>query len=256
MKRVITAVVLAPFITYAVLWGNHYLFLTVLTSIAMLCFWEFRSIVAGHGLEPPHLAAFAAGLVIMLAPLDVMLPTALALVFLALALRLDNLSKALPSAACAVLGLLYVFGTWRTAAELRAISPWWLFFALALNWFGDSAAYYTGRAFGKHKLAPQVSPGKTWEGTAGSLVASIVFGIVYAHYLLPDVSLPFAAAIAAAGNIAGQLGDLVESAMKRGGGLKDSGTLLPGHGGWLDRVDSSLFSVPTVYLLITHTVKQ
>jgi phosphatidate cytidylyltransferase len=115
---------------------------------------------------------------------------------------------------------------------------------------GDTAALYAGRAFGKHKLAPRISPGKTWEGSVASVIASVAVGAIYAHYFIPASPLWLALALGAAGNIAGQIGDLAESAMKRGAGVKDSGTSLPGHGGWLDRIDATLFSVPTVYALL------
>ena len=126
----------------------------------------------------------------------------------------------------------------------------WLMFALLLSWAGDTAALYIGRAFGRHKLAPRLSPAKSWEGAAGSVAAGVLAGGVYSYYLLPGVPLRWVLALAAAGNVAGQVGDLCESALKRGAGVKDSGTLLPGHGGWLDRIDSSLFSVPVVYALL------
>ena len=252
MKRVLTGLILAPLITYAVLAGPLWMFLAVLWAIAFLCFWEFRGIVAAHGLEAPGPAAFVAGLAILAAPAEFVLPVLFALLFLSLALRGNDLAKYLPSAGALILGLFYVFGSWRMASELRGRNPYWLFFALALNWVGDTAAYYTGRAMGRHKLAPGISPGKTLEGSAASILASVVFGIVFARFLLPGVTGWEAAVVAAAGNLAGQLGDLAESAMKRGAGLKDSGNLLPGHGGWLDRVDSSLFSVPTVFVIVTR----
>jgi phosphatidate cytidylyltransferase len=121
---------------------------------------------------------------------------------------------------------------------------------MLLSWAGDTAALWVGRPFGMHKMAPRVSPGKSWEGAAGSVAGSMLVGGVYAHYLIPQASVVQALGLAAAGNIAGQLGDLCESALKRGAGMKDSGTRLPGHGGWLDRLDSSLFSVPVVYALL------
>jgi phosphatidate cytidylyltransferase len=95
-----------------------------------------------------------------------------------------------------------------------------------------------------------VSPAKTWEGAVGSVAGGLLAGAVYAHYLIPSAPLFEVLLLAAAGNIAGQVGDLCESAMKRGAGVKDSGTTLPGHGGWLDRIDSSLFSIPVVYALV------
>ena len=127
-----------------------------------------------------------------------------------------------------------------------------MLFALAINWLGDTFAFYAGSAFGKHKMAPRVSPAKSWEGAAASLVSGIVFGSAFIQYKFPAVGLGRAIVLCAAANIAGQMGDLAESAFKRGAGVKDSGNLLPGHGGWLDRVDSSLFAVPVVYWLLSQ----
>jgi len=109
---------------------------------------------------------------------------------------------------------------------------------------------YAGKTWGRHKLAPVVSPNKTWEGAIASMLASTIGGALYAHYLLPMTALLIALAIAASGNLAGQFGDLAESALKRRAGVKDSGSSLPGHGGWLDRIDAALFAVPMVYLLV------
>jgi phosphatidate cytidylyltransferase len=131
--------------------------------------------------------------------------------------------------------------------RLRDANVHWLFFALALCWAGDITAFYVGRAFGHHKLAPVVSPGKSWEGAIGSAFGSMLFGVVYMRYFVRDLPWWQVALIALAGNIASQFGDLAESAMKRGAGLKDSGDLLPGHGGLLDRLDASLFALPVVY---------
>jgi phosphatidate cytidylyltransferase len=120
-------------------------------------------------------------------------------------------------------------------------------YGLLLNWVGDIGAYYIGRPFGKHKLAPRVSPKKSWEGSIASVFTSAVVGTFYLQRFLPIVPLWQAAALSVAANIAGQLGDLAESAMKRGAHVKDSGVILPGHGGLLDRVDSTLFALPVIY---------
>ena len=252
MRRIATAAILIPLVTYVAGWGNRYLFLAVLATVAVLCFREFCTIVARHNIDPPGPAGYAAGLVLLVAPqADVRLLTVVALAALALALQSKDLGRGLPRAAALLLGVMYVFGTWRMGAELRAISPYWLLFALVLNWIGDTAAFYVGRRFGRHKLAPRLSPAKSWEGSIASVTASAVFGVFYLGWLMPEMPVALSLALAVAGNVAGQLGDLVESAMKRGAGLKDSGNLLPGHGGWLDRVDSSMFSMPAVYLLLT-----
>jgi phosphatidate cytidylyltransferase len=155
-----------------------------------------------------------------------------------------------------MLGVAYVFGCWRFAIELHVISPFWLLFAVSLNWVGDTAAYLVGRRFGRHRLAPAASPNKSWEGSVASVLASVGYAALYFRWVYPHCGVPYLAVlgIAAVANMAGQMGDLAESALKRGAGLKDSGTLLPGHGGWLDRVDSTLFALPTVYLLVARFV--
>jgi len=169
---------------------------------------------------------------------------------MAVGLRQTDFSKTIPGAATALLGVIYIFGAWRCALALRLINPHWLMIALLVSWAGDTAALYVGRTLGRHKLAPRVSPSKTWEGSIGSVIGGVLAAGIYAHYLIPAAA-PWAVwAVAAAGNIAGQVGDLCESAFKRGAGMKDSGTTLPGHGGWLDRIDSSLFSIPVVYALL------
>jgi phosphatidate cytidylyltransferase len=147
-------------------------------------------------------------------------------------------------------GAIYIGGAWLCAFCLRAIKPHWLLFALLLCWAGDTAAYYVGKNFGRHKLAPVISPGKTWEGSIASVIGGVLVGAIYAYLLIPAATLAWVLIVAAAGNIAGQIGDLVESAYKRWGGVKDSGSSLPGHGGWLDRIDSCLLAIPMVYALV------
>lgn len=150
----------------------------------------------------------------------------------------------------ALAGAVYIGGAWLCAFNLRVVNPHWLLFAFLLCWAGDTAALYIGKTFGRHKLAPKISPGKTWEGAIASVAGGVLAGAIYAHYLIPAATLTTVLLFAAAGNIAGQIGDLAESAYKRWGGVKDSGSSLPGHGGWLDRIDSSLFGIPIVYALV------
>jgi phosphatidate cytidylyltransferase len=162
-------------------------------------------------------------------------------------MREEDLTRALPRGALLVTGILYVFGCWKCARPLRELNPHWLMYGLLVNWVGDIGAYYIGSRFGKHKLAPRVSPKKSWEGSIASAFTSTVVGTLYLQRFLPAVPWWQAATLSVAANIAGQLGDLAESAMKRGAHVKDSGGILPGHGGLLDRVDSTLFALPVIY---------
>lgn len=252
MKRLLTALVLIPLITYVVIWSPLEVFVVVLTAVALLCYIEYDSIVGAHRIQKPGLLGMMAGLIVLLAPGGgIPLVAGVALVGMAWALRALDLRGELARSGAMVLGVAYVFGSWRCCLELRAISSYWLFLAISLNWVGDSAAMFAGRTFGRNKLAPTISPGKTWEGSIASAVASVLFGMIFSHFVLPGTSLWLVALVTLFANIAGQIGDLAESALKRGAGMKDSGTMLPGHGGWLDRVDSTMFAVPTAYGLLS-----
>jgi phosphatidate cytidylyltransferase len=219
--------------------------------VALICYYEYAGIAAAYGFGSLGPVGYAVGLWLLLSGEEGLLVlTLLVLSVLALSLRLEDLAKSLPRAALLLAGVVYIFGCWRYAVLLRNSSPYWLLFALALSWVGDIAAYYVGRSLGRHRLAPRVSPKKSWEGSAASVAASVLFGWLFLRWVLPQVPAWHAVAMAALGNAAGQLGDLVESAIKRGAGVKDSGTILPGHGGFLDRVDSTLFALPVVYLYL------
>jgi phosphatidate cytidylyltransferase len=250
MKRVITALGLIAIAAYLIGWAPTPLFIAGALSFGVLCYWEYGGLVVENAIPRPGIAGWLTGLVIVFFP-EFTLPgvSILLLCSFVVALRRDNLREVLPQVAAAFMGAFYAFAPWRFAIDLRAISPHLLFFALALNWVGDSAAYYVGRRFGKHKLAPVVSPGKSWEGASASALGAVAFGVLYLGHFVPQIPWWQVALIAALASAAGQLGDLAESALKRGAGVKDSGNLLPGHGGILDRVDSSLFALPVVYVL-------
>lgn len=253
MTRILTALILIPTFCYLVLWAPQWAFLSAVAAVAVLCFYEYAGLTARYKIEKPGVFGYVAGLLILLLPeRDAAFFVLIAILGMALALRSRELAGLLGSAASLLLGVAYVFGSLRCGIDLRAISPYWLFFGLSLNWAGDIAALYFGRWLGRHKLAPRVSPAKSWEGAAASLAASVIYGALYFPRLLPSVPLAEGLGLAALANIAGQFGDLCESALKRGAGVKDSGTLLPGHGGWLDRVDSSLFALPVVYFVVSN----
>ena len=243
MKRVLTALVLFPFAIYAIFFAPPPVFIGIVVLMAVLCYYEYATIVSAHWIGYPI------GLLVIL---NFPYARLLGLVLLTVALAERELSKVIPVAGATALGVLYVFAGWRCAVDLHASGVHWLLFALAVNWVGDIAAFYVGRAIGKHKLAPRISPAKSWEGTIGSLVAAVLFGYAFFRYIQPGIPLVHMLALAVVANAAGQIGDLAESAIKRGAGVKDSSTLLPGHGGFLDRLDSSLFTMPVVYYYLTY----
>ncbi len=248
MKRVLTAAALVPLVVYVVLGANSWIFLGVVFTVAYLSWREYDSIAARYGFGAPGILGAVAGYLFLAWQNDTWLLLALvALAAMALAMRAEDLVHALPNAALLLMGVAYIFGGWKCAILLREINPHWLMFGLLVNWAGDVGAFYAGRRLGRHRLAPRVSPAKSWEGAAASVVASVLFAGAYLMYFMGGRAIAHAIGITVAANIAGQFGDLAESAMKRGAGVKDSGTILPGHGGFLDRVDSTLFALPVVY---------
>ena len=127
----------------------------------------------------------------------------------------------------------------------------WIVFTLATTWLGDTCAYFTGRSFGKTPLAPRLSPKKTWEGSIGGFFGAIITAIAVSALFGLPMSLPLTIALGALAGVLGPIGDLAESHIKRQLGVKDAGSILPGHGGMLDRIDSILFMVPVMFYIIT-----
>ena len=147
-----------------------------------------------------------------------------------------------------VIGWLVLLPICLAMYQLREISPMLLLGIMATVWIADTAAYFSGRAFGKHKLAAAISPGKTWEGVAGALLAVFVYALIW-HQMANDESLSdFLIPLLIVLAVLGVIGDLFESMMKRQAGLKDSGNILPGHGGILDRIDALTSTLPVAML--------
>lgn len=151
-----------------------------------------------------------------------------------------------------LVGFVVLVPTSLALVHLRALGPWVMLAVMAVVWVADIAAYFSGRAFGRHKLAPSISPGKTWEGAIGAVVAVLLFG--FGVLTWQGASNPGGAMVVAAGLVLWTaisiIGDLFESLLKRQAGLKDSGTILPGHGGILDRIDSLTSTLPLVALFV------
>jgi phosphatidate cytidylyltransferase len=251
MKRILTAAALIPIVVYVVLWANFWVFFAVLVTVAFLCYREFDAVAEAYGFGPPGPLGYGAGLLLLVSRQETwLLILGLALILMAAAMRGEDLAKALPRAAVLLAGIVYIFGAWKCAMPLRELNPHWLMYGLLVNWAGDAGAYYVGRRWGRHKMAPRISPHKSWEGAAASVVASVLIAGAYLLHFVPWIAVAPVVGLTIAANAAGQLGDLTESAIKRGAGLKDSGAILPGHGGFLDRVDSTLFSLPLIYAFL------
>jgi phosphatidate cytidylyltransferase len=263
MRRVLTAAALIPIVVYVVLWADPYLLWVAVLIAADLSYREYCGMVRAAGFGDFRWEGAFAGLLLLASALPkapsgagALVIVATAITSMALAMRAPDLAHALPRASAGVLGVVYIFGCWSYAIRLHTTSRHWLMFALLVCWAGDIGAYYVGRAFGKHRLADRVSPKKSWEGAIASVATSVLLAGGYLAYFLRGVAWWHVVALSALANAAGQIGDLAESAIKRGVGVKDSGSLLPGHGGFLDRVDSTLFVLPLVWAYVAFVLQR
>jgi len=176
-----------------------------------------------------------------------------AMVMVALAARLlsgRELREAAGRAGITLLGILYVGLLFTPLALLRRLPSGvaWVALALGMTFMNDTAAYFAGRFFGRHKLHPRISPGKTIEGAVGGTLGSVAAAAIVKLWLLPEFTWTDCVLLGVPAGLLGQVGDLCESMIKRGAGVKDSGRVLPGHGGVLDRIDGLLFVIPYVYV--------
>lgn len=298
MKRVLTAVILVPIVVVALFRAPLWLFALLVLGVALLAAREYFDIAEKTGFRPMRTIGYTVIVLMFMAysvtfsfyvfagtllsslgviggaVVGTMLAAAVLLspyylpVF---AMRRDMLSETLADAAVSFFVLPYVVLPLFLLVPIRGDrGSLFILYLMLLVWCGDIAAYYVGRAIGRHKLAPRVSPGKTWEGAIASVIGAVIIGLLLFHYINPIANafssahlllrpaqrptadgfrfdmapVWFVAIFAICVNVAAQFGDLVESALKRGAGMKDSSNLLPGHGGVLDRIDALLFAMP------------
>ena len=287
LKRVGTAVVLIPIVLVLVLRAPVPVLAVVAGIVALLAAREFLKLSEAYAVQPFGIptyiyvalffvllavpaynnelvttAAFAAG--------SAVLVTLAPFVFLTIGMRRETLKSAFPAAAVSAACFAYVAVPLGCLVQVREqwAGAFLVLYLLLVVWAGDIFAYFIGRSIGRHLMSPRISPKKTWEGAIASVVASVVVGILlFTHareisqffldlhliersggiFSLQNPPLRAAVLLSVAINIAAQLGDLVESLIKRGAGVKDSGSLLPGHGGMLDRIDALLFAAPIMW---------
>jgi phosphatidate cytidylyltransferase len=223
--------------------GNPFFLLTVMSVLT-----------SAPAPSPPPVIPFSQQIALVYSPTSLFFLFVLGLAALTLFTR-RPLVESLPSAGISSSSFLLVAFPLSFAVRLHGLTthgPRLLLFALAITWAADTTAYFVGRAIGKHPLAPHISPKKNWEGSAGGMIGSLL--VAYGFHFWLTIPLPHLLAMAALGNIAGQMGDLLESACKRSAGVKDSGGLLPGHGGILDRIDALILCIPVIwyYLVLVN----
>jgi phosphatidate cytidylyltransferase len=268
MKRFITALILIPLVLLLIFLGPRWLVALAVAAVAAMAAWEFLGLAKNSGANPPRVAVLVAIATLFAANFawDQRDQIAAILGILSLALLVyctffRPVEQMLADASTAIFCLFYVGMTLVTVPALREESngPSLVAFLLCVVWAGDIAALYVGRAWGRLKMAPSLSPNKTWEGALGSLAGSLMAAgalLGLAHLFVTQwdkvwLSYPedlwYWLGLAILVNVAAQVGDLAESALKRSAGVKDSGSLLPGHGGVLDRIDALLLAAPMLW---------
>jgi phosphatidate cytidylyltransferase len=277
-KRIATAVVLIPFVVGIVLWGSTAMVALAVGLVTLLALFEYFALGEAIGHRAYRFwTASCALLLIYVQWLMGDLPAyelsgglvayqrnwyfgrgvfSIEAVFFLFVLGIAAVTlftrrplvEALPAAGISSSGLILVAFPLSYAIRLHGAGkqgPALLLFAMVIIWVGDTAAYFVGRSIGKYRLAPHLSPKKTWEGTVASFLGSLIVAVVFARFM--TVPLTHLLGMAVVGNVAGQVGDLLESAYKRSAGIKDSGSILPGHGGVLDRIDALILAIPVVW---------
>jgi phosphatidate cytidylyltransferase len=288
IKRIATAVVLIPLVLLLVLKAPFYVLAIVAGAVALLAIAEFLKLATHYAIQPLGQATYAfvalffvfvivvstnrTPLVETTAMLyGIALAVTLApFIFLTIAMRRANLASSYPAAAASTFAFAYIAIPMALLVAIRQqpAGAIWTIYTLLAVWAGDIFAYFVGKSLGRHRMSPEISPKKTWEGAVASIAASMIVGTLWIQHA-PGISSTLLRIglidrrdgmfgleqpqlwpiilLSAVVNIAVQLGDLVESLIKRGAGVKDSGTILPGHGGMLDRIDAMLFAVPVVW---------
>ena len=271
--RVLTAAVLIPVVVAAIWWGPTWLVAGLAGIIAVLALLEFFAMAEGIGFHAYRLWTCLAALGIFAqqwhaarlannSRLGDLLDQArsprvsLELVLFAFVLGAAGialwsrraLAEVFSSVSVSAAGLLVVALPFSAVVRLDGVDvvgPQLLLFTVVLVWVGDTAAYFVGRSFGRMKMSPQVSPNKTWEGAGANLLGALLVGALFGYWM--KIEPAHMLAMAVLGSIVGQVGDVFESAFKRSAGVKDSGTILPGHGGILDRIDALILAAPAVW---------
>jgi phosphatidate cytidylyltransferase len=287
LKRILTAAVLIPIVLLLVLKAPVAVLALVAALVALLAVQELLKLAEAYGIRPfVWPTYFFVGLFFLVLAVNpgerplsstasfaglALFAAALApFLFLAIGMGREDLGRAFAPALVSTFAFGYVALPLGSLVQVREqySGAFLLLYLLLLVWAGDIFAYFVGRSLGRHRMAPRISPNKTWEGALASLVASLIVGVLLYNYALPINSALLHAhlmekkdgffalqrpslwpilLLSGILNGAAQLGDLVESLIKRGAGVKDSGAILPGHGGMLDRIDALLFAAPVLW---------
>lgn len=260
-RRILPALIFIPLFYALVRYGSPIAFFALVTGASLCALAEFYKLHFREARVALEIGLGSGLLTLMLASLQwpglmSLRTVCLATLVAVLASRLATpreIARGLADSAVLVFGVLYVGLTLGTLLSIRSLpeGEWLIFFLFFVTWAGDTGAYYAGMLLGRHKLAPVVSPNKTIEGVIGGLLLALVVAFLARAWFLPSFSPTDCLATALLLTAAGVVGDLTESVLKRSAGVKDSGGIIPAHGGMLDRLDSLLFAAPAFYYYVT-----
>ncbi|MCA1733484.1 MAG: phosphatidate cytidylyltransferase [Acidobacteria bacterium] len=255
--REISALVLAPVVIAIIGWAPPWAYVGLVALVAIIALWEFLTFGQKKGYPVQKVLSVILLLILLWTFVDPNVSVEIGVFAILLAIPTayvfarTPLDEALPASAVCALGTLYIGmlggALLRLHGDFPLVGAKLVFFLLIAVWASDSGAYYVGRRFGKHRLSPRVSPKKTIEGGIGGAIAAMLAAAIVHFTFFPEFPLHHALIAALLLSAAGIIGDLAESMWKRSAAVKDSGGLIPGHGGFLDRIDSVLFTAPILY---------
>ncbi len=255
MTRVLSGISLIAVFLGIVNYGSHTLIAIVVAAVMLLGLWEYFGLIKNFGLEGYPLTASVLSLLLVAC---FYYEGTLALEWMALGLitlffrciwEHPDISKGFQKVAFSLFGIVYLAGMLAFFIPIHALphGKLLIFLLFLIIWLGDTLALVFGKTLGRTPFFPSISPKKTWEGAVGGLAGSLLGGVVSHFLFLNEISLNHCLIVALICGMIGQLGDMAESILKRNAGVKDSGSVIPGHGGVLDRIDSLLFSAPVFY---------
>jgi len=259
LQRILSAGLLLPPLILLIILGTPFHFFLLISVVMTLGLYEFYAMAQATGLKVLKVLGIVGGLGLHMAVAirgewqEAVVLGSVVILALIVLLFAEDPKEALERAAVTIFGVLYVAGLLSFASHLRAMpgGRGYILYVMLVAWIGDTGALYVGSFFGRRKLSPAISPNKTLEGLLGGVAASLGASLVARGWIVKDLGFAESLGLGFALGLLGQAGDLAESMLKRSMGVKDSGALIPGHGGLLDVIDSLLFACPALYLYLT-----
>jgi len=261
-KRLLTGVVALPILIYIIGFGPRWIFYSVLLAATVISLMEFYKLIASNLPGPVKFSVYFLTILLFLVihQRHILFMQVIVVLFAFVPMSFFMFTRHSPGKQSttdigeAVMGPIYIVIPLSMILHIDRYYPekgyLWIFFLLVVIFASDTGAFYCGKLFGKHKLYKAISPGKTWEGAIGGVVCSVIAALWFLHLVPLYPISPGMLALVVSLSVAGQIGDLVESMIKRNHGIKDSGSILPGHGGILDRIDGLLFAIPILFAYI------